>query len=59
MMTKWGVFDRRESFDKTVHICPCDEDGMITGGHRVLACDCVQRQEKYGDFTLVIHAGFS
>ena len=52
---KWGVFDRRESFDKTVHVAPCDENGIIAGGHRVLVCDCQPRMEQFGEFALVIH----
>lgn len=52
---KWGVFDRRKSFDKTVHVAPCDENGMIAGGHRVLICDCQPRLEQFGEFTLHIH----
>jgi hypothetical protein len=52
---KWGVFDRRESFDHTVHVAPCDNDGRIMAGHRVLLCDCQPKLEVYGDFTLVIH----
>ena len=52
---KWGVFDRRDSFDKTVHVAPCDADGMITGGHRVLIFPCNPRQEQYGEFKLMTH----
>ena len=54
-MTKWGVFDRRESFDHTVHVAPCDDHGVIAGGHRVLRCGCQPRTEQYGEFTLVTH----
>lgn len=52
---KCGVFDRRESFDKTVHVAPCTDDGAIAPGHRVVLCACHPRQEPYGDFLLVTH----
>jgi len=52
---KWGVFDRRDCFDKTVHVAPVQESGVIAAGHRVLLCDCGPRQERCGEFVLVIH----
>jgi len=53
---KWGVYDRRHCNDKTVHVAPCREDGVIAKGHTVLIrCDCQPRREQYGSFTLVIH----
>lgn len=52
---KWGVFDRRDCFDKTVHVAPCDDNGVIAAGHRVLVCECQPRKEVYGEFVLVIH----
>lgn len=51
----WGVFDRRDSFDRTVHVAPCDEHGMIAAGHRVMMCECQPRLERYGEFLLVTH----
>lgn len=52
---KWGVFDRRDCFDKTVHVAPCDDNGVIAAGHRVLVCECQPRKEVYGEFVLVMH----
>lgn len=52
---KWGVFDRRDCFDKTVHVAPATENGVIAPGHRVLLCECKPRQERYGEFVLVVH----
>lgn len=52
---QWGVFDRRDSFDRTLHVAPCNDQGMIAGGHRVLSCDCQPRCEQFGEFTVVTH----
>lgn len=52
---KWGVFDRRDCFDKTVHVAPVQESGVIASGHRVFLCECGPHQERYGEFVLVVH----
>ncbi len=52
---KWGVYDRRHCEDKTVHVSPCDEDGVICGHTVLITCWCAPRKERYGDFTLIIH----
>lgn len=52
---KWGVFDRRTCFDRTLHVAPCEEGGMIAVGHRIFLCECQPRAEQYGEFTLFTH----
>lgn len=54
---KWGVFDRRTSFDKTVHVVQCDEHDRIAPGHRIFLCECGPRVETFGAFTLLTHRG--
>ena len=54
-VAKWGVYDRRHCDDKTVHVSPCDEDGVICGHTVLIRCPCNPKREQYGDFTLIVH----
>ena len=55
MTQKWGVYDRRHCDDRTVHVSPCNEDGVIMGHTVFIRCDCDPLIERYGEFRLVIH----